>query len=238
MRHISQLTDGMRQEEQLAKLREISQKDLQRRQEKKSSDARDREFLKDDLAQQILAVITTVWPSEDKRLADDETFQLAKNLFKNEFKGLTADQIQYGINRITSLQWPPTPFEFRKLCLPTASDLGLDELNEAFAKLQRRVTDKGYHLDRPLAWIYQHIDTHLLMDGQRQKAAMRHVEYFYDMCKNRLIRKESLDLAQPKAIEQMANHEPVNEQDVLDAMAKLGLKGAMKTYSEKLRKKS
>lgn len=197
----------------------------------------EREAKKDALAQEVLAVITTIWPSEDKRLADEDTFILARNLYKNEFGGLTEGMIRYGIGRITSLQWPPTPFEFRKLCCPDAKDLGMDSLDETFAILQRRATDKGMHLSRPNAWIYQHIDTCLLMDGMRQSAAKKQVEFYYGMCKDRLIRKESLDLMQPKVLEHSKPREQVTSQDVIDAMAKLGMTQCVEAYTNSMRKK-
>lgn len=237
MKTINQLVDVSRQDEPLAELKKISQRAIEKQSETKRSEQSDREFLKDSLAHKVLTVIVTIWPSEDKRLADEDTFLLAKNLFKNEFKGLTSNQIEYGIERITGQKFPPTPHEFRKLCTPSASELGMQEFEDCFTSLQRRITDKDYQLTKPTAWIYQHLDCSLLMDGQRQPAARRHVEYYYEMCRGRLLRRESLDLKQPRAIEHLDDKETVSEQDVLDAMAKLGLKATMKVYADKLRSK-
>jgi hypothetical protein len=218
-------------------LRETSQQVSLQESQKKHSEKIEREAKKDALAQEVLAVITTIWPSEDKRLADEDTFVLARNLYKNEFRGLTEGMIRYGIGRITSCQWPPTPFEFRKLCCPDVKDLGMNSLDETFGILQRRATDKGMHLSRPNAWIYQHIDVCLLMDGMRQSAAKRQVEFYHDMCKDRLIRKESLDLMQPKVLEHSKPEEQVTSQDVINAMAKLGMTQCVETYTNSMRKK-
>lgn len=197
----------------------------------------ERDQLKDNLAQQVLTIIVTLFRSEDQRLADEDTFMLAKNLFKNEFKGLTESQIRYGMTRISGCQWPPTPYDFRKLCEPNVEDLGMMSLDDTFQELQLRVTDKSKTLTRANAWIFQHIDTWLLMDGQRQREARKQVEHFYTVCRDRILNKEPLDLAAPKVLEHQSNQpEPVSNSAVIEAMTKLGLNKCREAFKNRVRK--
>lgn len=200
-------------------------------------DKLERDQLKDSLAQQVLTIIVTIFRSEDQRLADEDTFVLAKNLFKNEFKGLTESQIRYGMTRISGCKWPPTPYDFRKLCEPNVEDIGMMSLDDTFRELQLRVTDKSRTLSRPNAWIFQHVDTWLLMDGERQKQAKAQVAHFYAVCRDRILNKEPLDLTAPKVLENQSNcPEPVSHSAVIEAMTKLGLSKCKDAFKDRLRK--
>ena len=217
-------------------LESLSKKLISKKHEDEYTKKFQAENAKEKLAMQFLVVLTTAFPSEDRRLAQGETFDLLKNLIKLEFKGLPKAQIRYGISRVSSQKWPPTPFEFRRLCRPDPTDFGLVPLDTALYTLQRRVTDKNFYLSESMTFVYQNCDSALLMDFKRQSEAERQVDYFYNVCCDRLMSNQSLDPVAPAVLDHLTAvkiEEPVTRSDVVKAMRRLGLSNAIQTFKER-----
>lgn len=179
--------------------------------------------------------ICTIWPTEDTRLADERVYAVQLENFIQVLDGLTPIQVRVGIDRIAFQKWPPTPYEFRKLCSPNLEDSGLADVATVYEQLCRRVTDKGFTLSPPVAWIYQHIDSGMLMDHRRQKDAREIVAKWYGHAADKICRGDDFTEDDPIPLEVKLDPiaPPMSEQEMFETWQQMGWTGIMKSYLEK-----
>lgn len=200
-----------------------------------NSDKQKRYQARRALAEMIVGKIATIWRTEDDRLSDERVYEAQIQNFVEVLDGLTPIQAKVGIGRITFCKWPPTPHDFRQLCLPNLEDAGLAEIESVYRDLCHRVTDKNFTLSPPVAWIYKHLDTSMLMDPRRQKEAREIVAKWYSKAADKICQGSDFTEDDPLPIEVKA--EPVapamTEKEMLELWAAQGWTGLIKNYQKK-----
>lgn len=186
-------------------------------------------------AEMIIVKICTIWPTEDVRLSDERMYAIQLENFVKVLDGLTPTQVSVGIDRITFQKYPPTPYEFRQLCLPNLEDAGLAEIETVYQALCQRVTDKTILLSPPVAWIYKHIDTGLLMDSRRQKEARQIVAKWYSRAAEKISLGHDFTEQDPLPIEVKTDPvaPPMTEAEMLEIWQQMNWTGIMESYRKK-----
>lgn len=79
----------------------------------------------------------------------DDLLEDAANVWTRVLAGITPDQVAKGVAKVEASAdgWPPTPGQFRALCLPTPADLGLPDRETAW---QQAVGNAK--LSHPVVW--------------------------------------------------------------------------------------
>lgn len=200
-----------------------------------NSDKQKRYQARRAIAEMIVGKIATIWRTEDDRLSDDRVYEAQIQNFVEVLDGLTPTQAKVGINQITFRKWPPTPYEFRELCLPNLEEAGLAEIERVYEDLCRRVTDKNFTLSPPVAWIYKQVDTGILMDSRRQKEGRECVAKLYSYAANRIFKGDDFTENEPLPLEVKTKPvaPPMSEREMLETWKQMGWTGIMQSYQKK-----
>lgn len=186
-------------------------------------------------AEMIVGKIATIWRTEDDRLSDERVYETQLQNFIEVLDGLTPTQVTVGIKRISFCKWAPTPHDFRELCLPNLEEAGLAEIESVYRDLCHRVTDKNFTLSPPVAWIYRHLDTNMLMDPRRQKEAREIVAKWYSKAADKICQGSDFTDDDPLPIEFKAEPTapPMTEKEMLELWAAQGWTGLIKNYQRR-----
>ncbi len=89
----------------------------------------------------LFAQLTVIYPYKFAgQFNDAAVLPIAKSEWGKGLRDLTQEQIERGLHlcRTCERDWPPSISEFRKMCLPTAKELGVLDRQEALQSFLRK----------------------------------------------------------------------------------------------------